>query len=114
MSEQTSTELVEINVFVHTAEGFEGHVKLSGVPAPKAASRFRDLSKALATAGFSPSQRSGSGQPSQNSGPACPEHGAGKVAPSKFGAGFYCKARTGEGYCKWKSEPQPLPVRVAS
>lgn len=34
---------------------------------------------------------------------ACPTHGIDKVKPSKQGAGHYCSARVGSGYCTWVS-----------
>lgn len=107
----------EINVFVRSPEGFEEHVKLTGMAAAKVIANLRALNLGLQEAGFTPSQRNGAGAGGavvEDDRPACPEHGRDKVAPSKF-AGWYCKKRLPDGtYCKWQSDPKPAPVRAVS
>lgn len=105
--EEADNETVEINVF---ADG-NWHMKVLGVPIASAPKRLRELRAALEAQGFTPAASAPSAPAAQWS---CPEHGPAKVAPSKFGSGVYCKARKGDGYCKWTSEPQPLRVEVAS
>jgi hypothetical protein len=108
-NQEANTETVELNVF----DDGRWHMKVVGVPIAAAPKRLRELRAALEAQGFTPAARAA--VTAEAHGPACPEHGPAKVAPSKFGSGVYCKARTGDNtYCKWTSEPQPLRVAVSS
>lgn len=105
---QPCGETVELNLFVRTPDGYDAHVKLSGTSATKSVKRLGELSKVLAEAGFTPSQRPAAGRPQPQTtaaatGPACPEHGPDRIKPSKFGNGVYCAARNDDGsYCRWQ------------
>ena len=100
--EELETITTEINVF----DDGRWHIKLVGVPATTAVKTLRALLTTVDTAGIRSNASAPSHSPTEASDtkPACPTHGKAKVGPSKFGSGWYCKARQGDGYCDWKLE----------
>lgn len=54
---------VEVNLFIRTPEGFDGHLKLTGVPYRSCIKTVADLSLALLERGFVYSPKAGGGKP---------------------------------------------------
>ena len=104
-AESHAGELAELNVFIEK-EGFSGHIKITGVPFPKAVTRLDALIKALVEHEYEAGRRPGNGPPGEAvpqakgapAGPPCNDCGEpmelrqGVSKAGKPWKGYFCPA----------------------